>query len=148
MTRSAIPLVSPWIEVTQAMIDDFSRATLDADPMHVDPDWAARGPFGVTVAFGFQTLGLLTHMLHAARGDGPGGGQGGYHLNYGLDRVRFLAPLKSGSRVRGVFQPAKERRDARGRVITTFTAAVEVEGQAKPALAAEWLVLWVPPEAG
>jgi acyl dehydratase len=153
-TLSQLPVgqeigVSPWIPVTQAMIDRFGDATLDPDPMHVDPEWARReGPFGGTIAFGFLTISLLTHLLHAAVGTDPGRDpkRAGYYLNYGFDRLRLVAPVRSGKRVRGRFAILDRRRDERDRLMTTFKCTVEIEGEERPALSAHWLTVWVPPE--
>lgn len=133
---------SPWITITQDDIDDFARVTRDPDPMHVDPAWCARsGPFPTTIAFGFLSLSLITHMSHAARE----WAEGTYALNYGFDRVRFVAPVPVGSRIRGHFTltDAKPRPD--GAVQTTTNVIVEIEGEARPALTADWLGVFYPP---
>lgn len=140
---------SAWITVDQAMISAFGAATLDADPMHVDPDWAAnKGPFGKTVAFGFLTMSLLTHMMHDASGAGwavePD--EHGYYLNYGFDRMRLISPVPVGARVRGRFTTLSQSVDEKGRHLVKFGVEVEIEGQDRPALVGEWLTIWVPPE--
>lgn len=141
--------VSDWVTVTQEMIDDFGRCTLDPDPMHVDPEWAANGPFGGTIAFGFLTISLLTHMMHSAIKTSPGRepASAGYFLNYGFDRLRLVTPVPVGSRVRGVFKLASREPDEKGRLVAAFDALIEIEGEARPALAARWLSIWVPPAA-
>lgn len=142
--------VSPWLTVSQTMIDTFARATLDPDPMHVDPEWAAaNSPFRGTIAFGFLTLSLLTHLMHGAMGiqGAHDPRRSGYYLNYGFDRVRLVAPIRTGSRVRGCFTLLGRRTDEQRRLITTFECKVEIEGEARPALFAEWLTVWVPPAA-
>src|SRR3990170_465021 len=98
--------VSPWLTIDQPMIDAFARATRDEDPMHVDPAWCAQySPFKSTIAFGFLTMSLLTHLSHQALGwlheDRPEGG--GYGLNYGIDRMRLLNPVPVNSRIRARF---------------------------------------------
>jgi acyl dehydratase len=140
---------SQWLTVTQAMITGFGDVTLDRDPMHVSPQWAADGPFGTTIAFGFLTLSLLTHLLHDAMGTDSShyDPAQGYFLNYGFDRVRLITPVPVGARIRGVFRVLEVRDDASGRRITKFDATVEIEGGARPALVAEWLTLAVPPAA-
>lgn len=140
---------SDWMVVTQAMIDAFGTATLDQDPMHVDPDWAAKGPFGRTIAFGFLTMSLLTHLLHQALGTDSSryDPADGYYLNYGFDRLRLISPVPVGARVRGTFKVASVRADADARTIVTFLAEIHVEGATRPALSAEWLSVWVPPAA-
>ena len=130
--------VSSWILVDQARIDAFADATEDRQFIHVDPDAAAQTPFGGTVAHGFLTLSLLSRMgaeamllpdsLKMA-------------INYGLDRVRFLAPVRAGSRLRGRFRLDSVEEKARGQVLMRHTVTVEIEGEDKPALTAEWLGL-------
>ena len=93
--------VSDWVEVTQAMIDRFAAATGDHQFIHVDPERAALTPFGGTIAHGFLTLSLLSQLVQNA--DWPRLDGVAMSVNYGLDRVRFLAPVRSGSRVRGRF---------------------------------------------
>jgi acyl dehydratase len=140
--------VSPWLTVSQAMIDAFGLATLDHDPMHVDPAWAAaNSPYNGTISFGFLTISLLTHMMHGSMGV-----QGaldprrtGYYLNYGFDRIRLVAPVRTGRRVRGCFKLLERKTDEQGRLITTFDCRVEIEGEPRPALVAQWLTVWVPP---
>jgi len=130
--------VSSWILVDQARIDAFADATEDRQFIHVDPESAAQTPFGGTVAHGFLSLSLLSRMgaeamllpdsLKMA-------------INYGLDRVRFLAPVRAGSRVRGRFRLDSVEEKARGQVLMRHTVTVEIEGEDKPALTAEWLGL-------
>lgn len=140
---------SPWITVTQEMISTFGEVTHDLDPMHVDPEWAANGPFNGTIAFGFLTISLLTHMLHGVLGTDPRRHDPtqGYYLNYGFDRVRLVSPVPAGSRIRGTFRAGERRVDAKERSILTWQVAVEIEGSDRPALVAEWLSMWVPPDA-
>lgn len=137
---------SRWLIVDQPMIDGFGRITLDPDPMHIDPQWAAdHSPFGETIAFGFLTVSLLTHLLHDAMGRSSGSaGTGGYYLNYGFDRLRLITPVRVGSKIRGDFVKAAEEQDAQGRIRARFTSTIEIEGGTRPALVADWLSLWVP----
>ena len=140
---------SPWIEIDQSMIYDFGRVTRDPDPMHVDPEWAARNsPYGGTIAFGFLTVSLLTHMLHGALGRNPAGdtGESGHFLNYGMDYLRLISPLRAGSRIRGRFDVLEKRTDDKGRDIVKFDCRVEIEGAERPGLVAHWLAIWMPPE--
>jgi acyl dehydratase len=140
---------SRWIAVDQPMIDAFGRATLDPDPMHIDPAWARQhGPFGGTIAFGFLTISLLTHLLHDALGSAPNRDsyERGYYLNYGFDRLRLVSPVKAGARVRGVFRLAGRDVDERQRYVATFDCTLEIEDEERPALVATWLTVWVPPE--
>ena len=135
---------SPWLTISQTDIDDFARVTRDPDPMHVDPEWCRdKGPFPTTVAFGFLSLSLITHMSHQARE----WASGTYGLNYGFDRLRFVAPVPVGSRVRGHFtlRSAEARED--GSLLTKTDVIVEIEGEERPALVAEWLGVFYPPGA-
>lgn len=148
LTPGAEVGVSPWLTVSQTMIDDFGHATLDADPMHVDPAWAAaNSPYSETIAFGFLTISLLTHLMHGSMGvqgaNDPR--RSGYYLNYGFDRIRLVAPVRTGRRVRGHFKLLERKTDEHGRLITTFDCRVEIEGESRPALVAQWLTVWVPP---
>ncbi len=139
---------SNWLTVDQALIDQFSRATLDADPMHVDPVWAKEtGPFGHTVSFGFLTMSLLTHLMHDATRTSSSTEPDvhGYYLNYGFDRMRLIAPVPVGSRIRGRFHTISREQDEKQRHIVKIRVEVEIEGQDRLALAGEWLSVWVPP---
>jgi acyl dehydratase len=139
---------SKWLTVTQGMISGFGEVTLDRDPMHVDPAWAADGPFGSTIAFGFLTMSLLTHLLHDALGTDPArhDHSKGYYLNYGFDRVRLVSPVRAGARVRGAFSVMEVKTDAKQRTIVSFASTIEIEGSDRPALSATWLTVWVPPD--
>jgi acyl dehydratase len=124
-----------WIEVSQSRIDAFAEATDDRQWIHVDPERAAEGPFGTTIAHGFLTLSLCVPMLY--RLFPPSGAT---LVNYGVDRVRFPAPLPSGSRVRGRFRVVSVEEGPRGRR-AKIEATVEGEGVEKPVCAAELVVL-------
>lgn len=126
--------VSPWIEVSQERIDTFAKAIEDFQWIHVDPKRAQDSPFGGTIAHGFLTLSLLSHLSERtfSFSDRKMG------VNYGLNRVRFTASVPSGSRVRARFTLAKyEPLD--GGVQVTWNTVVEIEGAQKPALVAEWI---------
>jgi acyl dehydratase len=128
---------SDWLVVDQSMIDAFADATDDHQFIHVDPDRAYATPFGGTVAHGFLTLSLLTRLnANADRPTIPGLKMG---VNYGLDHVRFVAPVRSGSRVRGAFtlEAIEEKRP--GQFQQTLGCVIEIEGSDKPALVARWL---------
>ena len=128
--------VSDWILVDQARIDAFAEATEDRQFIHIDPEAAAQTPFGGTVAHGFLSLSLLSAM--AQQGIlRPEKIQMG--VNYGLDKVRFLAPVRSGARVRGRFRLERFEEKAPGRYQFTHHVTVEIEGEEKPALIAEWI---------
>lgn len=138
---------SEWILVDQDMISTFGAVTLDPDPMHVDPDWAkANGPYGGTIAFGFLTVSLLTKLLHGVMGtqSDRDHGVGGHFLNYGMDYMRLISPVKVGARVRGAFKVKEVRTDEKNRTIVKFGCEIQIEGQERPALVADWLSIWVP----
>ena len=127
--------VSPWLEVTQERIDLFAKAIDDPQWIHVDPERAKHSPFGTTIAHGFLTLSLLSKFIEStfSFADRKMG------VNYGLNRVRFTAPLPSGARVRARFKLLKyEKIDGNG-VQVTWDVTVEREGSDKPVLVAEWL---------
>ena len=130
--------VSSWLTVDQQRIDAFAEATEDRQFIHTDPAAAAQTPFGGTIAHGFLSLSLLSRMgseVFLA----PEGVK--MALNYGLDRVRFLAPVKSGKRVRGRFTLDSVEEKAPGQLLFRYTVTVEIEGEEKPALTAAWLGL-------
>lgn len=128
--------VSAWAAIEQPMIDAFARVTGDHHFIHVDPVRAASLPFKGTIAHGFFTLSLLSNMAYQVCPTIEGVR---YPLNYGFNRLRFVAPVPVGSRVRGHFVlKAVEVIDASQRQIV-YDARVEIEGAPKPALVAEWL---------
>jgi acyl dehydratase len=130
--------VSDWILVDQARIDAFAAATEDPQFIHIDPEAAAKTPFGGTIAHGFLTLSLLSRMAADVmlRPDGVKMG-----VNYGLDRVRFLSPVRSGRRVRGRFTLTSFEEKRPGQYQFLHAVTVEIEGEDKPALLADWIGL-------
>jgi acyl dehydratase len=144
---------SAWVTVTQDLIDGFARYTLDPDPLHIDPEWAKlNSPYGGTIAFGFLTISLLTHLMHSAQGENARAMTAdpsvhGHYLNYGFNRLRLISPVKVDRRVRGSFTVKNVEIDAKNRNIFTFDCVIEIEGESQPALVAEWLAVWVPGEA-
>ena len=130
--------VSSWLTVDQERIDAFAEATEDRQFIHTDPAAAAQTPLGGTIAHGFLSLSLLSRMgsevLLAPEGVKMA-------LNYGLDRARFLAPVKAGARVRGRFTLDSVEERAPGQLLMRYSVSVEIEGQDKPALTAVWLGL-------
>jgi acyl dehydratase len=130
--------LSEWIEIDQARIDDFADATEDHQFIHVNPTLARQTPFGGTIAHGFLSLSLLSRMAAEATLVPTGLKMA---VNYGFDRVRFLAPVKSGTRVRGRFVLDSVEEKAAGQILMRHTVTVEIEGEDKPALTAEWLGL-------
>jgi acyl dehydratase len=132
--------VSRWLVVDQARIDAFASVTEDEQFIHVDPERAATTVFGGTVAHGFLTLSLLSAMAYSALPRIEGAVHG---VNYGFDKVRFIHPVRSGSRVRGHFTlKAVTPRSAREWQLS-YEVSVEIEGAQKPALAATWLTMQV-----
>ncbi|MCA1654369.1 MAG: MaoC family dehydratase [Sphingomicrobium sp.] len=129
---------SDWITVDQARIQAFADATEDQQFIHVDPAAAAETPFGGTIAHGFLTLSLLSRMAVDVM-LAPDTLKMG--VNYGLDRVRFLAPVRAGKRVRGRFTLDTVEEKAPGQLLTRHTVTIEIEDEPKPALIAEWLGL-------
>lgn len=130
--------VSSWLVVDQDRIHAFAEATEDRQFIHVDPDAAAQTPFGGTVAHGFLTLSLLSRMAAEAMLVPDGVKMA---VNYGLDRVRFLAPVRSGKRVRGRFNLDSVEEKAPGQWLMRHNVTVEIEDEDKPALTAVWLGL-------
>ena len=130
--------VSSWLTVDQDRIDAFAEATEDRQFIHVDAEAAALTPFGRTIAHGFLSLSLLSRMGAEAMLIPDGARMA---VNYGLDRVRFLAPVRSGSRVRGRFTLDSVEEKAPGQILMRHTVTVEIEGEDKPALNAQWLGL-------
>ena len=127
--------ISPWLDVSQERIDTFARAIEDFQWIHVDRERAGKSAFGGTIAHGFLTLSLLSHLseMTFSFADRKMG------VNYGLNRVRFTSPLPSGSRVRARFTLDKfEKIDGNG-VQVTWRTVVEREGGDKPVLVAEWI---------
>ena len=130
--------VSDWLTIDQARINAFADATEDRQFIHVDPDAAARTPFGGTVAHGFLSLSLLSRMAAEAMLIPDNVKMA---VNYGLDRVRFIAPVKSGQRIRGRFTLDSIEEKAPGQLLLRHSVTVEIEGVDKPALTAQWLGL-------
>lgn len=128
--------VSKWIEISQKRIDAFADATEDWQFIHVDPEAAKQTPFGGTIAHGFLTLSLMSAMTYDANPALEGVGMG---VNYGFDKLRFLAPVPAESRVRGRFRLMSAEDRGGGRWLIKHEVTVEIEGSEKPALVAEWL---------
>jgi len=128
--------VSDWIAIDQARIDRFAEVTEDHQFIHVDPAAAAITPFGGTIAHGFLTLSLLSRMAADAMLRPENIRMG---VNYGFEKIRFLAPVRSGSRVRGRFRLQRFEEKRPGQYQFVHEVTVEIEGEDKPALAAEWI---------
>ncbi|GGK99985.1 MaoC family dehydratase [Deinococcus radiotolerans] len=127
--------LSEWVEITQARIQAFADATGDHQFIHVDPERAAQGPFGATIAHGFLTLSLLAGEF-MTRGGSPDIEGARMVVNYGLNRVRFIAPVRAGTRLRNraVLQAAEP---GQGYVQITVANTIEIDGSDRPACTAE-----------
>ncbi|WP_312598719.1 MaoC family dehydratase [Brevundimonas sp.] len=128
--------LSKWFEVDQARIDAFADCTEDHQFIHIDPEAAKATPFGGTIAHGFLTLSLASAMSYDAVAPLDGVMMG---VNYGFDKLRFLAPVRAGSRIRGRFKLLSAEDKGGGRWLLKHELTVEIEGEDKPALIAEWL---------
>jgi acyl dehydratase len=128
-------LVSDWLAIEQSRIDDFARATDDPQWIHIDPVRAAAGPFGTTIAHGFLTLSLIVKLFEQAMPPLEG-----YRLsvNYGLNRVRFPAPVPTGTRIRARFV-VEDVEEVSGGEQARVAATIEREGHEKPVCVAEAL---------
>jgi acyl dehydratase len=130
--------VSDWLLIDQALIDAFAAATGDHQWIHVDRERAAAGPFGTTIAHGFLTLSLLPRL-----NEGAWAGELGLQamLNYGLDRVRFLTPVRAGARIRNRLRLVSAEPKGDARALIAFENTIEIDGEPKPALVAHTLVM-------
>jgi acyl dehydratase len=132
--------VGDWFEVSQARINQFAEATGDAQWIHVDPARAAaESPFKTTIAHGFLTLSLLSSLIRDAMT---------FHglrmaINYGMNRMRFVAPVPAGSRIRARFMLVSVE-DASGSVQVTWQVTIDREHSDKPCCVAEWIVRYYP----
>ena len=127
---------SDWITIEQDRVNQFADVTEDHQFIHVDPERAKESPFGGPIAHGFLTLSLLSKFSMDCGFQIEGVKMG---VNYGFEKVRFLAPVKVGKKVRGHFKlkAAEEKRP--GQYLLTYEISVEIEGEEKPALVADWL---------
>lgn len=131
-----------WVDLTQDKINQFADLTLDRQFIHVDPINAKRTPFGGTIAHGFLTLSMLAYFQSQANVLPKGTVMG---VNYGLNKVRFLQPVKSGQKVRGRLKPLSFVKKAPGQILATYEMSVEIEDVSKPALIAETLTMFYTP---
>jgi acyl dehydratase len=129
---------SAWIDVTQDRINTFADCTEDHQFIHVDAEKAAATPFGGTIAHGFLTLSLLSKLVE---GNGIVPENTVMGLNYGFDKVRFLAPVKSGKRVRAHITVKSVDQKDDNRFLICNSVSVEIEGEETPALVADWLTM-------
>ncbi|GLQ21286.1 MaoC family dehydratase [Algimonas porphyrae] len=138
---------SDWILVDQDMITNFGNLTLDPDPYHQSPDWAAKhSPFGAPIAYGFLTVSLLSHLQRSAfvnsmATENSSIGEIGMPLNYGFDRLRMIQPVRAGQSIRGVFSlKSVTEKPGRG-VLMTVSSTVEIQKEDRPAMIADWLFI-------
>ena len=127
---------SQWYLIDQKRIDEFAKNTEDFQFIHIDADRANQTPFGTTIAHGFLTLSMLSAMFYDIVPDIIGSKMG---VNYGFDKIRFLAPVKSGARIRGHFTLLELRQARPGEVTNVWEVKVEIENEDKPALIAKWI---------
>ena len=137
--------VGDWFEVTQELVNTFADVTHDHQFIHVDPERAKAGPFGTTIAHGFLTLSMLTHLSGSIkRPEGLAvtpmtGVVAG--VNYGFDKVRFISPVKVGSRIRAKGVTSDVTLKDAHTILTKRTLTIEIEGETRPACLAEWITM-------
>ena len=127
---------SKWFQVDQKLINSFAKVTYDSQYIHIDPNKAKDTEYGTTIAHGFLTMSLLSAMYYDAIPQIEGLKMG---INIGFDRLRFLAPVKSTDKIRGVFKLSKITEKSPDVIKLTWSTKVEIEGNAKPALLAIWI---------
>ena len=130
---------SGWVEISQQRIDAFADLTEDWQEIHLDPEAAARAGFEGPVAHGFLTLSMLSAMSYQVLPKMEGETSS---INYGFDRIRFIAPVVTGQRLRGHFTLSEAQPRGTG-LMLRFAVTVEIEGLEKPALTADWLCLYL-----
>lgn len=127
---------SRWFEIDQSRIDTFADVTEDHQFIHVDEKAAEKTPFGATIAHGFLTLSMLSAMIYDGVPNIEGAKMG---VNYGFNKIRFISPVKSGARVRAHFTLNALRHPKPTEVTNIWGVSIEIEGQERPALIAEWI---------
>ena len=127
---------SPWFKIDQSRINAFADVTEDHQFIHVDPEAARQTPFGTTIAHGFLTLSLLSHMAESFSLILEGAQMG---INYGFDKVRFINPVPVDSEIRAVASLISIEEKNPGQFLSKYAVTVEIKGEEKPALLAEWL---------
>ncbi|GGY49212.1 MaoC family dehydratase [Parvularcula lutaonensis] len=132
------PLVSDWVTIDQDRINAFADVTEDHQFIHVDEEAAKKTPFGGTIAHGFLTLSMLSKLgaetVYVLEGITAG-------VNYGFNKVRFINPVRAGKRIRGKFVLADYKQPREGTHVLTYNVEVEIEGEEKAALVAEWVTM-------
>ena len=129
---------SDWFQVDQGRINEFAEATMDRQWIHVDESAAAQGPFGSTIAHGFLTLSLLSYLTMSAMVAPEGAVM---FINYGSDKVRYLAPVKVDAKIRAISTLKDVREKSVGQYLLTSSVVVEIEDSETPALVADLLTL-------
>jgi len=130
--------VSDWVTITQEMVNQFALLTRDPVEIHTNVELAKQTPFGGTIAHGLLSLSMLGGFVTAAPVVMEGVTMG---LNYGFNKVRFIAPVKTGSRLRGRFFLRSMENVSPGKWLSTMDVTIEIEGEEKPAVVAEWLAM-------
>jgi acyl dehydratase len=136
--------VSRWFVIGQARIHEFADLTEDRQAIHIDPVAAAAGAFGAPIAHGFLCLSLLSAMLTDVL---PTPTDRAVLINYGFDKVRFISPVRAGSRTRGCVKLTDSTARANGDQLNRYSVTVEIENEARPALVADWLTIERPVRA-
>lgn len=131
---------SDWLAIDQDRIDRFAEATIDHQFIHVDPEAAAATPFGSTIAHGFLTLSLVTYLTSGITPLPKGLTT---VINYGLNKVRFIQPVRVDSSIRARLKILDVARKGRTRILMTSQVTIEIRGEKRPALIAEALILFV-----
>jgi len=129
--------VTDWMEIDQERVNVFAEVTEDRQFIHIDPEKAKMTPFGGPIAHGFLTLSLLSYFSAQGAGFAIEGAQMG--VNYGFEKVRFLTPVKVGQKVRGRFTLKSIEEKRAGQFLFTYGVTVEIDGEDKPALIADWM---------
>ncbi|MEE9329666.1 MAG: MaoC family dehydratase [Parvularculaceae bacterium] len=132
--------VSDWLVIDQSRIDQFAEVTEDFQFIHIDPEAAAKTPFGGTIAHGFLTLSMLSKL---ASGSALGIEGATISVNYGFDKIRFVEPVRAGAKIRGRFVLTKVAKKPDGRWFLTYGCTVEIDGNERPALIADWLSMQI-----
>lgn len=128
-----------WFDMDQDRIDQFADVTIDHQFIHIDPEAAKATPFGTTIAHGFLTLSMLTHLTGSIQQDMSRFEGVVMGINYGFDKVRFVSPVKVGSRIRASAVLANAELKAGNTIQSTRTITVEIEGEDRPAVVADWI---------
>ena len=136
--------VTEWLTIDQGRVDRFADVTEDHNPLHVDETFASEGPFGKTIAHGFLTLSLLTRFAEL-NNFMPIGVK--YGINYGFERIRFMAPVPVGCRIRNRQTLLGAADKGKGRIVLRTRNAIEIENAPTPALLADWLVMAIREDA-